>query len=71
MQAEVYAYFGFICTGSSDGGRGRFISTTISPTYAAQILQLQEAGVTEEDLHRWPLWCSTWCLSCGTGARRQ
>jgi hypothetical protein len=51
MQVEVYAYFGFTCTGSSDDGRERFISTPISPTYAAQILQLQEAGATEEDLH--------------------
>ncbi|MCX4461041.1 terminal protein (plasmid) [Streptomyces sp. NBC_01340] len=51
MQVEVYAYFGFSCTGSSDDGRERYISTTISPTYAAQILHLQEAGATEEDLH--------------------
>ncbi|MFD7003816.1 telomere-protecting terminal protein Tpg [Streptomyces mirabilis] len=51
MQVEVYAYFGFTCTGSSDDGRERFISTAISPTYAAEILRLQEAGATEEDLH--------------------
>jgi hypothetical protein len=31
--------------------RARFISTAISPTHASQILQLQEAGPTEEDLH--------------------
>ncbi|MFH8470406.1 telomere-protecting terminal protein Tpg [Streptomyces sp. NPDC017991] len=51
MQVEVYAYFGFECTGSSDDGRERFISTAISPAYAAEILHLQEAGATEEDLH--------------------
>jgi transcriptional regulator with XRE-family HTH domain len=37
--------------GSSDDGRERFISTPISPTYAAQILQLQEQGATDDDLH--------------------
>ncbi|WP_217240713.1 terminal protein [Streptomyces sp. AC555_RSS877] len=51
MMVEVTAYFGFTCTGSSDDGRERTITTPISPTYAAQILQLQEAGATEEDLH--------------------
>ncbi|MGW0836486.1 telomere-protecting terminal protein Tpg [Streptomyces prunicolor] len=51
MHVEVYAYFGFECTGSSDDGRERFISTAISPAYAAEILQMQEAGATEEDLH--------------------
>ncbi|WP_432171224.1 hypothetical protein [Streptomyces sp. 1222.5] len=29
----------------------RAITTPISPTYARQILDLQEAGATEEDLH--------------------
>ncbi|MEU9471231.1 terminal protein [Streptomyces avermitilis] len=51
MMVEVTAHFGFTCTGSSDDGRERTITTPISPTYAAQILQLQEAGATEEDLH--------------------
>ncbi|MDX3697933.1 terminal protein [Streptomyces europaeiscabiei] len=51
MMVEVTAYFGFTCKGSSDDGRERTITTPISPTYAAQILQLQEAGATEEDLH--------------------
>ncbi|MBK3568968.1 HTH domain-containing protein [Streptomyces sp. MBT62] len=51
MQVEVYAYFGFACTGSSDDGRERYISTAISPIYAKQILQLQEAGATEQQLH--------------------
>jgi hypothetical protein len=51
MQVEVLAYFGFTCTGSSDDGRERFISTAISPTYAKQILQMQEAGATEQELH--------------------
>ncbi|MFD9394758.1 telomere-protecting terminal protein Tpg [Streptomyces sp. NPDC060000] len=51
IMVEVTAYFGFTCTGSSDDGRERTITTPISPTYAAQILQLQEAGATEEDLH--------------------
>ncbi|MGW1605333.1 telomere-protecting terminal protein Tpg [Streptomyces eurythermus] len=51
MMVDVTAYFGFTCTGSSDDGRERTITTAISPTYAKQILQLQEAGATEEDLH--------------------
>lgn len=51
MMVEVTAYFGFTCTGSSDDGRERTITTAISPTYAKQILELQEAGATEEDLH--------------------
>ncbi|MFI9628824.1 hypothetical protein [Streptomyces sp. NPDC052042] len=29
----------------------RTITTPISPAYAKQILELQEAGTTEEDLH--------------------
>lgn len=48
---EVTAYFGFTCTGSSDDGRERQITTDISPTYVKQILELQEGGATEEDLH--------------------
>jgi hypothetical protein len=48
---SVVAYFGFTASGSSDDGRQRHITTPISPTYAAQILQLQEAGATEEELH--------------------
>ncbi|MFE7359220.1 hypothetical protein ACFU8Q_40670 [Streptomyces sp. NPDC057543] len=44
-------YFGFVGRGSSDDGRERQITTAISPTYAKQILELQEAGATEEDLH--------------------
>ncbi|MEU6095290.1 terminal protein [Streptomyces sp. NPDC047079] len=51
MMVEVTAYFGFTCTGSSDDGRERTITTPISPTYASQILQIQEAGATEEELH--------------------
>ncbi|MFF5475357.1 telomere-protecting terminal protein Tpg [Streptomyces achromogenes] len=51
MMVDVTAYFGFTCTGSSDDGRERTITTAISPTYAKQILELQEAGATEEDLH--------------------
>lgn len=51
VMVEVTAYFGFTCTGSSDDGRERTITTDISPTYVKQILQLQEAGATEEDLH--------------------
>ncbi|MFE0945704.1 hypothetical protein [Streptomyces mutabilis] len=45
------AYFGFTCSGSSDDGRIRTSTTPISPTYAKQILELQEAEATEEDLH--------------------
>ncbi|MEV4871841.1 hypothetical protein AB0K90_22350 [Streptomyces syringium] len=37
--------------GQLDDGRERSITTAISPTYAKQILELQEAGATEEDLH--------------------
>ncbi|MFF5257178.1 telomere-protecting terminal protein Tpg [Streptomyces leeuwenhoekii] len=51
MTVDVTAYFGFTCKGSSDDGRERSITTAISPTYAKQILELQEAGATEEDLH--------------------
>ncbi|MFF9673572.1 telomere-protecting terminal protein Tpg [Streptomyces eurythermus] len=51
MMVEVTAYFGFTCTGNSDDGRERSITTAISPTCAKQILELQEAGATEEDLH--------------------
>ncbi|MGY3676421.1 telomere-protecting terminal protein Tpg [Streptomyces sp. TE33382] len=51
MMVDVTAHFGFTCTGSSDDGRERSITTAISPTYAKQILELQEAGATEEDLH--------------------
>ncbi|WP_217140273.1 HTH domain-containing protein [Streptomyces sp. AC627_RSS907] len=51
MMVDVTAYFGFTCTGSSDDGRERQITTDISPYYAKQILDLQEAGATEEDLH--------------------
>lgn len=51
MMVHVVACFGFTCSGSSDDGCERHITTPISPTYAAQILQLQEAGATEEELH--------------------
>lgn len=51
MSVEVTAYFGFTCTGSSDDGRERQITTDISPFYVKQILALQDAGATEEDLH--------------------
>ncbi|GAA2964038.1 hypothetical protein [Kitasatospora cinereorecta] len=51
MMVDVTAYFGFTCKGSSDDGRERQITTAISPTYVKQILELQEAGATEEDLH--------------------
>ncbi|WP_329028435.1 telomere-protecting terminal protein Tpg [Streptomyces sp. NBC_00690] len=51
MVVEVTAYFGFACKGSSDDGRERQITTDISPFYTQQILQLQEAGATEEELH--------------------
>ncbi|WP_327328665.1 terminal protein (plasmid) [Streptomyces sp. NBC_01210] len=51
LMVSVVAYFGFTASGSSDDGRIRHITTPISPTYAAQILQLQEAGATEEELH--------------------
>ncbi|MFD6478903.1 telomere-protecting terminal protein Tpg [Streptomyces anulatus] len=50
MMVDVKAHFGFTCRGSSDDGRERTITTDISPTYAKQILELQESGATEEDL---------------------
>lgn len=51
MMVHVVAYFGFAASGSSDDGRERHITTAISPTYVKQILQLQESGATEEELH--------------------
>ncbi|MFD3485014.1 telomere-protecting terminal protein Tpg [Streptomyces sp. NPDC058665] len=51
MMVRVVAHFGFTASGSSDDGRVRHVLTEISPTYAKQILELQEAGATEEDLH--------------------
>ncbi|MEU2119896.1 hypothetical protein ABZ567_30640 [Streptomyces sp. NPDC016459] len=51
MMVDVTTRFGFTCKGSSDDGRERSITTAISPYYAKQILELQEAGATEEDLH--------------------
>ncbi|PJN24711.1 terminal protein [Streptomyces sp. CB02613] len=51
MMVHVVAYFGFAASGSSDDGRERHITTAISPTYVQQILQLQESGATEEELH--------------------
>ncbi|MFE4577440.1 hypothetical protein ACWCQZ_38370 [Streptomyces sp. NPDC002285] len=45
------AYFGFTCSGSSDGGRIRTLTAPISPTYAKPILDRQEAGATERELH--------------------
>lgn len=51
MMVEVTAYFGFTCTGSSDDDRERQITTAISPTYVKQILELQEADATEDELH--------------------
>ncbi|MFE9868709.1 telomere-protecting terminal protein Tpg [Streptomyces sp. NPDC005506] len=51
MHVECTAYFGFTANGSSDDGRERFISTPTAPTYAAQILHLQEQGATDDDLH--------------------
>jgi hypothetical protein len=56
MMVHVVAYFGFTASGSSDDGRERHVTTAISPTYAAQILQLQERGATEEAAYAggWP-----------------
>lgn len=51
MMVHLVAYFGFTASGSSDNGRIRHITTAISPIYVKQILQLQEAGATEEELH--------------------
>lgn len=36
---------------SSDDGRLRHITTPISPAYTARILQLQEAGATDDEPH--------------------
>ncbi|MFH9043522.1 hypothetical protein ACH4FA_29810 [Streptomyces sp. NPDC017966] len=46
MRVEVTAHFGFACRVSSDDGRERSITTAISPTYAKQTLELQEAGAS-------------------------
>lgn len=51
MFVECTAYFGFEANGSSDDGRQRFVSTPISPVYAAEILAAQDRGATEEELH--------------------
>ncbi|MEV7683939.1 terminal protein [Streptomyces sp. NPDC088341] len=51
MMVHVVASFGFTASGSSDDGRIRHITTPISPTHAARILRLQEAGATEEERH--------------------
>ncbi|MFD6114028.1 telomere-protecting terminal protein Tpg [Streptomyces yangpuensis] len=51
MMVDVTAYFGFVGKGSSDDGRERSITTDISPPYAKQILELQAAGATDDDLH--------------------
>ncbi|MFF7780461.1 telomere-protecting terminal protein Tpg [Streptomyces tanashiensis] len=51
MMVDVTAYFGFTYKGCSDDGRERQITTDISPYYVKQILKLQEAGATEEELH--------------------
>ncbi|MGY5035409.1 hypothetical protein ACWC9U_32180 [Streptomyces sp. 900116325] len=48
MMVHGVAYFGFTVSGPCDDGRKRHVTTAISPTYAAQILQLQERGATEE-----------------------
>ncbi|MGW7674562.1 telomere-protecting terminal protein Tpg [Streptomyces sp. NPDC054775] len=50
MMVDVTAHVGFTCKGSSDDGCERTITTAISPTYAKQILEIQEAGATDEDL---------------------
>ncbi|MGW3644315.1 SDR family NAD(P)-dependent oxidoreductase [Streptomyces sp. NPDC005143] len=41
--------FGFEASGSSHDGRQRFVSTPISPAYAAQILAAQERSATEKE----------------------
>ncbi|WP_425581088.1 telomere-protecting terminal protein Tpg [Streptomyces avermitilis] len=46
MMVEVTAYFGFTCTGSSDDGRERTLTTPISPTYVTEILRLRPAART-------------------------
>lgn len=51
MMVRVVAHFGFTASGSSDDGRVRHVLTEISPAYAKQILELQESGATEEELH--------------------
>ncbi|GAA4113003.1 hypothetical protein [Streptomyces hundungensis] len=44
------AYFGFLCTGSSDDCRERQITTDKPSIYVRQILELRETGATERDL---------------------
>lgn len=47
---EVMAYFRFTCSGSSDDGHIRTGTAPTIPTNTKQILELQEAGATDEDL---------------------
>ncbi|WP_331755307.1 hypothetical protein OG936_38845 (plasmid) [Streptomyces sp. NBC_00846] len=51
MMVRVVAHFGFTASRSFDDGRVRHVTTAISPTYAKQIFQLQDAGATGEDLY--------------------
>ncbi|MFD8937931.1 telomere-protecting terminal protein Tpg [Streptomyces sp. NPDC059578] len=51
LDVTVTAYFGFTANGSSDDGRMRSIRTSISASYAAQILAARERGATEETVH--------------------
>jgi hypothetical protein len=51
MTVEVTAHFVFTCTGSSDDGRERSITTAISPTYEIQILVAE--AITESYFTEW------------------
>jgi hypothetical protein len=65
MMVRVVVNFGSTTSGFSDDGRVRHGSTAISPSYAKQILRLQEAGTAEAALH--PIVAKAITASCFTG----
>lgn len=66
---RVVVTFGFTTSGFSDDGRVRHVATAISPSYAKQILRLQEAGAAEAALH--PIFAKAITASYFTGWRSQ
>ncbi|MFE9647469.1 telomere-protecting terminal protein Tpg [Streptomyces sp. NPDC006365] len=65
------AYCGFTANGSSDEGRVKDIITAVSPSHAAQILQLKEAGATDEDLQPLLAEAITWSYFQEGGTTRK
>ncbi|MFE7516376.1 telomere-protecting terminal protein Tpg [Streptomyces sp. NPDC057540] len=52
MTISCRAYFGFGPEGTSDAGRVRDISVSVSAFHAAALLAAQEDGATQSDLHK-------------------